>query len=150
MSIKRLNTNGDTIIEVLIALAILSFTLVTCYSILNRSLIAARNSQEHSEALEYLNSQIELTRSITAKPELFNRPGSFCVDNTGVIVDYAAPPAVPSACTVGIEGFYDLAISHSTASGQDVFTYQVTWPGPGSLGPQKEVLSYKLYPVVLP
>lgn len=138
------HSRGDTIVEVMIALSILSFALTTAYSTVNRSMQSARNSQEHSEALQYLNSQVELARADAADATLYTQPGSFCMDAT------AKPHLLPNPlCTVGTEGFYDLSITYAptllSSHNQDIFTFTVTWPGVGQLGQQTEQLSYKIH-----
>lgn len=137
-------TSGDTIIEVLIALSILSFALTTAYSTVNRSMQSARNSQEHSEALQYLNSQVELARAAATNLGLYG-PGSFCMDATATRVLLSN-----AACTTGLQNFYELSIAYaptpnSYSVNQDIFTFTVKWPGIGQLGPQKEQLSYKIH-----
>jgi type II secretory pathway pseudopilin PulG len=56
---------GDTIIEVMIVLAILSFAIIISYSTANRSLADARQSEENSYATELAQSQTEQIRSMT-------------------------------------------------------------------------------------
>jgi prepilin-type N-terminal cleavage/methylation domain-containing protein len=53
------NQSGDTIIEVLIAMAILAVILTGAYATSNRSLITERDAQEHSEALTVAQTQVE-------------------------------------------------------------------------------------------
>ncbi|MEO8105621.1 MAG: hypothetical protein ABI602_04790 [Candidatus Saccharibacteria bacterium] len=138
------NGRGDTIVEVMIALSILSFALTTSYSTVNRSMQSARNSQEHSEALQYLNSQVELARADAADSGLYSTASSFCMDATAQPVTLVNP-----ACTAGVEGFYKLSITYATAPSnginQDIFTFTVTWPGTGQLGQQQEQLNYKIH-----
>ena len=138
------HSRGDTIVEVMIALSLLSFALTTSYSTVNRSMQSARNSQEHSEALQYLNSQVELARADAADTALYNPIGSFCMDATAKRI-----LSSDAACTVGIEGFYKLSITYdarpSNGHDQDIFTFKVTWPGIGQLGQQTEQLNYKIH-----
>jgi type II secretory pathway pseudopilin PulG len=55
--------NGDTIVEVLIALAVLGSVLVGGYSIATRSINSVRVSQERGEALKIAEGQMEQLRS---------------------------------------------------------------------------------------
>lgn len=57
--LKRLNQSGDTIIEVLICMAIVSFSLGISYGIARRSLSQVRVAQERTEALKIAEQQIE-------------------------------------------------------------------------------------------
>ncbi len=58
----KLGSRGDTIVEVLIAVAIISFILVSAYLISNRSTASIRGGQERQEATALAQSQIELIR----------------------------------------------------------------------------------------
>lgn len=49
--IKKLNQRGDTIIEVLIVLAILSFAFSVSLATASKSLKQSRSAEEHSRAL---------------------------------------------------------------------------------------------------
>lgn len=60
---KSLNSKGDTIVEVLIAVAIVSSVLGITYSIMNRNLLSMRDNQERTEASKIAQNQIELLRS---------------------------------------------------------------------------------------
>ncbi|MDB5185218.1 MAG: hypothetical protein JWN38_1026 [Candidatus Saccharibacteria bacterium] len=85
---KRLNQRGDTIIEVLVALTVLASALATAYVTSNKSLQMARDSQEHSEALLILQSQVEQARTIfsaqtsDATNPLTTSTKLYCVDMT--------------------------------------------------------------------
>jgi type II secretory pathway pseudopilin PulG len=50
---------GDTIIEVLISIAIASFVVAGAYAMVNRSLRDTQQAQEHSEALQIADTQVE-------------------------------------------------------------------------------------------
>lgn len=69
--LKRLtlrSERGDTIVEVLIAIAVASLILVTAYVATRHSLTSIQDTQEHSEALQLAQSQIELLRSTQKTP----------------------------------------------------------------------------------
>jgi prepilin-type N-terminal cleavage/methylation domain-containing protein len=59
----RKNHRGDTIIEVMIALAVLGSVLVGGYSIATRSINSVRVSQERGEALKIAEGQLEQLRA---------------------------------------------------------------------------------------
>jgi prepilin-type N-terminal cleavage/methylation domain-containing protein len=54
-----INQRGDTIIEVLIVLAVLGLAIGISYATANRSLLNARQAQENSHATEIAQSQVE-------------------------------------------------------------------------------------------
>lgn len=59
----KLNQAGDTIIEVLICMAIVGFALSVCYGIAHRSLYTIRQAEEHSQSLQMAKGQIERFRA---------------------------------------------------------------------------------------
>lgn len=56
--LKRLNVEGDTIVEVLICMAIVSFSLGVSYGIARRSLIQVRVAEERTQALKLAEQQV--------------------------------------------------------------------------------------------
>lgn len=55
----KLNNKGDTIMEVLIAVAVLSLILVTSFALANRSSQATRQANERAEANKYVSAEVE-------------------------------------------------------------------------------------------
>jgi type II secretory pathway pseudopilin PulG len=80
---------GDTIVEVLIAMAIVSLVLVGAFVTSNKSTQATRDSQEHAEATQDIKTQIELARlAISSVADQASDPTSsstklFCIVQTG-------------------------------------------------------------------
>ncbi len=112
MLINRLRRNqrGDTIIEVMIVLAVLGLAIGIAYSTANRSLLNARQAQENSQATAAAQAQVEQLVSIgctSGNPEcditnpanpgygLLHPPGggAFC------IVDGAVKPYTDPLCS---------------------------------------------------
>ena len=162
----KLNIKGDTIVEVLISLAVLSIAFATSYSIANRALILSQNSQEHTLALNYLDAQLEALRYATSQPSLSGIPLSefthsptlnapaFCLSpgslsNPLIYVPFSNVPSFnpsdyPTGCKLAGSGF-DYYISISPGSPNE-FNASIWWPGLGNLGNQTEELSYRVYP----
>lgn len=67
---------GDTIIEVMIALAIIGFTIALAYSITSRSLRIGRQAQERTEAVKLAESQIESLVALARNSALDSTTGS--------------------------------------------------------------------------
>ena len=162
----RLHQKGDTIVEVLIALAILSLAFVISYSTASAALLNSQNSQEHSMALEYLDTQIELLRYVANQPyqttiastDFSSGTGkAFClyVTNTNVMAatfgtslayQYQSsikPTDYPPQCQIGSGFSYYVAIQPGPAPND--FQIWLWWYGLGNLGIQQERLSYRVY-----
>src|ERR1019366_6517837 len=82
--IKLHNSAGDTIVEVMIVLAVLSLAFAITYATANHGLIQSRNAEEHSEALGLLDSQVELLRAAFSQNiSAVNAPSDvFCMDSS--------------------------------------------------------------------
>ncbi len=95
---------GDTIVEVLIAIAVISLVLGGAYVMTNRSLLATRAAQERINALKLGESQLEQIKAMaTSNPTVLFGSGTnspFCISKaSGLPV-----PASDAACAVGLGG----------------------------------------------
>lgn len=143
----RRNRRGDTIIEVMVALAILGLAFAISYATANHALQVSQNSQEHSQALQYLDSQVELVRADTKDTNLYTS-SPFCM-----VASTAKPTTNLSAadCTPTSGGAnYKISVKYTPATNadgvnQDIFTFTITWQGLGDLGQQHERIAYKLH-----
>lgn len=61
--LRKLDKKGDTIVEVLIAIAIVSLTLTAAYSITIKNVNAIQDNQERIQAQHLVETQIEAIRS---------------------------------------------------------------------------------------
>ncbi len=62
---NRLNRAGDTLIEVMLATAILSFVLVSSYALVSRATRIGVAAREQSQAVYYLQQQAEIAKTVT-------------------------------------------------------------------------------------
>lgn len=161
----RLREAGDTIVEVMIALAILGSAFGISYATANSALNRARNAEEHSQALQFLSKQLELLRLAAGNDDartagVFAQPGSFCLKATSPVQiqgftdgwvpsDHTADDDdwghYPDDCTESSK-LYHLSIKYTAGSSSDLFQIMVRWDGVASLGRQQEFISYKLHP----
>lgn len=109
---------GDTIVEVLIAIAIVGAVLAGAYTSTRQSANATRTAQEQGEALKLAESQVEQIKiaADTGNPNV-TAAGNFCL-NAGTL---------QASCTTGIGVVYTTLVTH-TAGSRD-FVVNVTWPG---------------------
>lgn len=160
---------SDTIIEVMVALSVLGLAFGISYATANHALQVSQNAQEHSQALQLLDSQVDQSRAISSSPDLYNTDGSwFCVwlenlpppkqSQSEIAIERYTNNGIQNAateaphCQVALNGqtsytVYDSYDSASDANGvdQDIFTFTIIWPGLGNLGQQQEQISYKLH-----
>lgn len=147
--LKRLTSRGDTIIEVMVVLAVLGLALSISYATASRSLTQARQAQENTEATTLLQTQIEQLRgnydvpsTITSK-YIYTNP-YFCLNNgvrtnlTGTdIKDYGS---YPPECKFK-DDRYHVAIQYDSPS---TFTATVVWDDLSGNDQSKVTLSYRL------
>jgi type II secretory pathway pseudopilin PulG len=100
---------GDTIVEVLIAVAVISMILVAAYAITNHNTLAVEDTQEHSQALQLAQEQIEFLRTNGAPTG-----SNTCFSSSGA-------SASGAACVVGSDG--------TPTTGQPAYNLSVTAPG---------------------
>src|SRR5581483_1789859 len=95
LSSPKQNFRGDTIVEVLIAIAIAGFAIGVSYATAQRSLKQSITAQEHNEALNIIERQVNDLRvrfqgtsasSSFASTFANSSPGQadYCLDDTGV------------------------------------------------------------------
>lgn len=140
---------GDTLVEVLIAIAVVSLILAGAYVTTNRSLTATRSAQERGNALKLAESQIEQLKGIvTTNPTAVfggSAPSPFCIDSTGAVV-----AASNAACAVttngtpapaGTQPTFNLSIQRTGNN----FVLTETWFNAGGKQTDRLQLRYRLY-----
>src|ERR1051325_5182355 len=95
---------GDTIVEVLISLTVISLVLGGAYVTTNKSLIATRTAQERGNALKLAESQVEQIKGVAAinPSAIFTAAGTFCVYSSGGTLTVVGVPNVN--CVVNTAG----------------------------------------------
>jgi Tfp pilus assembly protein PilV len=165
-NIQRLTTvlhhqGGDTLIEVLICILIVSSILTGAYVTTNTSNKAVRNAQEHAEALKLVQGQLEEVRYSAKQPapNVFSQSEvqSFCMVD-GAIVQAAG--ATEAQCILNGGGTptttqpaYHIIIKRSsctpyTAPAPAVchkITVTATWQSVSSDAQASEVITSRLY-----
>jgi prepilin-type N-terminal cleavage/methylation domain-containing protein len=150
---------GDTLIEVMLAMAVIAISLASAYSLAGKTIQAGQQSQERSEALKVAEGQVEFIRAAAAKsrPTAFVTSPVFCLTgidartNTG---QAARPPldtdnfAQYGTCVAGPDGRYKIGVSYASApmSGvdQDQFIITVRWDRLGGGRDEVQIL-YKAH-----
>jgi Tfp pilus assembly protein PilV len=143
---------GDTIVEVMISLIIISSVIVGAFILSRTSTRNIRSSEEHSQAQQLLQGQVELLRSYAAVQVQPGHPalptsGNFCMDSSSG--DYST-----GSCNVVNSGGsynYTLTVVQSKAGDAGTgraptYTFSVTWP---SLDGTKNFESYVYRPALI-
>lgn len=154
------NSIGDTIIEVILAIAIVSSILGGAYVSANYSLNNSRQAQERGEALKIVESQLEKLKQLAdaGNTAIFTVGTSFCIDNVLAIVAPAntTKSSVPSlddddfttyqgACKgQGQGGLYNLAIQRDTVNNNQFAAY-ARWDRVGGGGRDQVKITGKVY-----
>lgn len=127
---KALNQLGDTIVEVLLAMAILSAILTGGYVTANRAQNANQASQERAEALKQIETQVEGLRAIL--PTTAPSTPTFCVRSDFSNFEDAAPSA---NCN---RDRYKLAITQSG----NTYSVRADWDRTGG-GTEQLIMHYR-------
>ncbi|MFI5275445.1 MAG: hypothetical protein ACHQT5_01325 [Candidatus Saccharimonadales bacterium] len=155
MLIKHLNSAGDTIVEVLVCIAVVSAVLGGAFVTTRSSQVGVRNSQEHAEALKLIESQMEQLRGDTTDAIAYSTP--FCMFNETPVSAVIAPASIH--CTQNSGGQsgqpdsrYYLTVMRCNAVGcgnsianSYLFTVKATWPQVDGKGNATESMVYRLY-----
>lgn len=140
---KLTRQGGDTIVEVMIVLAVLGFAISISYATANRSLLNARQAQENSQASEIVQAQFENLRTLTSAG-IF-RAAPFCLNTSNVIINYSV-----AGCVYTPNPLYTLQISFAgtvapSPNAGGTFTVVATWPDVEGQGNDTVRTSYRLY-----
>lgn len=160
---RRSKQSGDTIVEVLVAIAIVSAVLTGAFIVTQKSAQAVRGSQEHAEMAQILQGQVEAIRALalTSTDDVSgvfaNGAGSsqyFCIGTNASSalefnkrIDSSAQSLTDIAnyntgCK-NIQKLYNIAIRYDPAT--HVFYFNGTWDKLGG-GSNSVQFSYKVYP----
>lgn len=157
----RLSQTGDTIVEVLIAMTVMAGVLGSSYTVVNRTMANARQAQEHTEALQIANKQVEYIATLAASGSAADltdgNPRFNCADKqTGALVaqpalsDPAAFDKYVAACITDTPVRYMTAFEYASETNADgvvvkFFRVYITWPSVTGNGNDQVSLVYKAY-----
>lgn len=151
--ISNYSQRGDTIIEVMLAIAVVGMVLGASYRIANRALQTGRLAQEQTEALKIAESQIEKLKykasqigsDDSVSGTIFDTAAtetSFCIADDAALSKITTNNAQYAALCKGRSGLYDQIVTYDGSN--NLFKVVVTWPSPITNNANVEV-AYKLY-----
>jgi prepilin-type N-terminal cleavage/methylation domain-containing protein len=128
---------GDTIIEVLISLAVVSLVLASAYAITTRNVSTNQDTQEHNQAQQIVQKQLEELRAISVNGAVSSFQSQGCIvknvstgllgftSNLGGGCTFDAD-ATTAHCTA--EPCYQVAITQlDAANNPSLFEITATW-----------------------
>ena len=137
---KIINQAGDTIIEVMIAIMVLGLSLSAGYAIAARSIRAARQAQEHGEALKRAEGQLEVLKSKASNgdSDLFSSATPFCM------IGNTPTPVSSGNCTLNT--YYRVQITRAGDLGNKNYQFDLTiqWDSVGTSATDQVTMHYRL------
>ena len=114
----QLNNAGDTIVEVLIAVAVVSLVLTASFAIVNESSRGIRSAQEREEATKLTSALVEsLEGDSTLYPRTSTSP--LCIDGSQAHLGASSLPALSADATT----WYDNPLNNSKCLTTNGITY---------------------------
>ena len=173
MSLRWLNSHGDTIVEVLIAITVISTVLGGAFVSARRNLDTTQQAKERDQGVRLIESQIERLKVAAADladtaDNIFTRsPGYFCLDNSltphdlggtvppDVNADTFSTPQYPDECTLdSANGTYNSGTSQSIpyyvsvqrdTTDQNLFAIRARWDRAGGDGREEAMIVYRVH-----
>ncbi|MDQ3065271.1 MAG: prepilin-type N-terminal cleavage/methylation domain-containing protein [bacterium] len=149
-----MDNRGDTIVEVLIAVAIISLVLAVTYSTMTRNIATMRDNQERSEAARLAQGQLEALKAAWAttpgQSSVTSRWGSgFCMSGSvavstgsGTVTTDASLDNLTAYDPQCTSNFYSRGIRYNSTS--KVFTIYTRWDRIGDGRRSETVIAYRL------
>ncbi len=140
--VRPFGQRGETIVEVLIAIAVIGSVIGTSYAIVGRNSRQYQQDDERTIALSIAEAQLEEVRNIVKDPQSPNRSivttdnTPFCVNSTGAHQD-------ASQCSLYSRYFTQVY----KPAGDTMYIVEVNWQGANSTGgttDSKVSLRYRL------
>jgi type II secretory pathway pseudopilin PulG len=139
---KKLSIKGDTIIEVLLAIAIVSLVLSGAYASARRSLVITQQNQERGEAIKLVEQQLERLKTKSSDPTkaIFapGLTGPYHIVDNGTIV--------PGEGGFGIGNRYVIGITRKDSAGTYIFVVRGHWNRFGDNAESEMTMYYRVYP----
>ncbi len=121
----RKQQTGDTIVEVLISMAILALVITGSYVSSTRSLSSGTDASNRQQALALAQQQLELIKSNASVSGYTPPAGNFCIDNTN-------KPQSGSNCV--LSGQYTMTDTYDSST--RLYTVMANWPSINTTGSQ--------------
>jgi Tfp pilus assembly protein PilV len=123
--------DGDTIIEVMISIAVLSTVFISCYSIINKSVQNIQKAKNHAQAIQIVQSQVEDFRAYVATNSVPNPLACFYISG-GALTYKAASCYLNSSGAVVTASqtpnfLVNITNTHAPGSFPKTYIFTATW-----------------------
>jgi type II secretory pathway pseudopilin PulG len=144
---------GDTIVEVIICISLISLVLAGAYTSSGHSLQNGTDASVRSQALNYAQSQIELIKNAANNPGLLNQykrdPNTggrpFCINPDGSPADASNNSSEWYYGLCQLPGKpYAVGITYDSAANKQLFTITAKWLAPNGSGQSNLQLYYRM------
>jgi len=142
LSLIHHHQQGDTIVEVLLAIVVVSSVLAGAFVSVNRSFIGGRQSQERGEAVKLVEGQLERLKQAAKDPtnNIFGPgPTPYCLNDTLTRTASASP-----VCNQGADSRYRLTIEQDPTDA-NTFIAMAVWTRFGGDGQDQVRMVYRVY-----
>lgn len=163
---RVLRSQGDTIVEVLIAIMIVTTVIAASYVTVSRVTNNARQAQERGVGTKLLEAQAERIKAYAASTSaatLFGASNPFCLDAASVFTSlggFTLPQPLDTdpftgygGCVFDQRGEAYVAASPGveyyivTFRNGNTFTITARWTKAGGYGKEQATISYRVYPL---
>lgn len=147
LSLKR-NQNGDTIIEVLLAITILGAVIASAYVISSRAMSTTRQNNERNQAIRYAETQLEYLKDASVNNSNFD---TALKNQLSSGADKCFSPSgggynITSGNNCKLDNKYETYVKYydpTTNSGDEYFVATLKWEG--DRGPQRIDVPFRAY-----
>lgn len=150
MQLIKLRQRGDTIVEVLIAIAVAGSVLGGAYALVNSNVKSNQLAQERTNAVKIAESQLELLRAYVDSNETLPT-GNFCFrksDNRLLAISASIPSTqdgdYPGGCRFDEGTATNRYMTGIVTTNTNTFTVYVNWDDPTG-GRAQASIAYKVY-----
>ena len=91
---KRRAQAGDTIVEVLVCIAVVAAVLIGAFGVSNHSTQAVQDTSEHTEAQQYVQAQLEMLRQYVQAGSNFATNNDCLIQASGSISETSAKDCI--------------------------------------------------------
>jgi type II secretory pathway pseudopilin PulG len=169
-SIKQLNASGDTIVEVLVVLAILGLAISIAFATANRGLLDTNEAEENTQASNDVQTQLESLRYLApdgttdrsaanynSLSNIFAQTNTFCITSptasspittaSGTNCNFGPIPYTLKIFNCDAYTGTDTAPCSGTAVSSDTFVVVATWPNVLGEGTDSVTSSYRVHSI---